>query len=106
MATKTQEITKTDAATQYAPRFNLVLLDDNDHSYEYVIEMLVAVFAHSEQQAFKFAQEVDNSGRAIIFTAHLELVELKQDQVHSFGADWRIPKCAGSMSAVIEKVAD
>jgi ATP-dependent Clp protease adaptor protein ClpS len=108
MATKTVTAPKVDTenATRHAPRYNLILLDDDDHSYEYVIEMLVAVFAHTEQQAFQFALEVDSSGRAIVFTGHLELVELKQDQVHSFGADWRIPGCKGAMTAVIEKFSD
>lgn len=106
MAIQTEPTVQTDSATQHAPRYNLILLDDDDHSYEYVIEMLVAIFGHSEQQAFKFALEVDATGRAIVFTGHLELVELKQDQVHSFGADWRIAQCKGSMTAVIEKFSD
>ena len=30
-----------------------------------------------------------------------EHAELKRDQIHAFGADVRVPTCAGSMSAVI-----
>lgn len=106
MATQTQERVKEEVIATHAPRYNLILLDDDDHSYEYVIEMLGAVFGYSEQKAFLMAAEVDATGRVIVFTAHLELIELKQDQVHGFGADWRIPQCRGSMTAIIEKFSD
>ena len=105
MATETEQQVEKASATKHAPRHNLILLDDDDHSYEYVIEMLRSIFGYGEQQSFKLALEVDSAGRAVIFTGHLEVVELKQDQVHSFGADWRIPKCKGAMSTVIETVS-
>jgi ATP-dependent Clp protease adaptor protein ClpS len=88
------------------PPFHVVLLNDNDHSYEYVIEMLKRIFGHNEQQGFKLAEEVDNSGRAIVFTTHKELAELKRDQIHSFGKDDRVATCQGSMTAVIEPADD
>src|SRR3954464_12859175 len=69
------------------PPFNVVLLNDDDHSYEYVIDMLRVLFGHSEQAGYKLAQEVDTGGRAIVYTTHKELAELKRDQIHSFGAD-------------------
>jgi ATP-dependent Clp protease adaptor protein ClpS len=102
MATETKESPATSSETRLSPKHHLILLDDDDHSYEYVIEMLTAVFGYGEQKGFQIALEVDASGRAIVFTAHLEVVELKRDQVHAYGADWRIPNCRGSMSAVIE----
>lgn len=105
MTTETKTRPKVESTTKLAPRHNLVLLDDDDHTYEYVIEMLRAIFGYDEQKAFMLAAEVDATGRSIIFTAHKELVELKQDQVHGFGADWRIPACKGSMTAVIEEVS-
>lgn len=86
----------------HLPRFNVVLLDDNDHTYDYVIEMLMKVFNHSREQAFLMACEVDAAGRVVVATTTLERAELKRDQIHSFGADWRIPHCKGSMSACIE----
>jgi ATP-dependent Clp protease adaptor protein ClpS len=93
---------ETEADARLAPRWHVILLDDNDHSYEYVIEMLQAVFAKSAQDAFAHAKEVDASGRTILLTTSKEHAELKQDQIHSYGPDFRIPRCAGSMSADIE----
>ena len=50
------------------PRYNVVLLDDDDHTYEYVIEMLRKLFGHSHEMAFQMACEVDNAGRVIVDT--------------------------------------
>jgi len=60
------------------------------------------VFAHPIEQAFAMAREVDLNGRVIVDTTSRERAELKQEQVHAFGKDWRIDGCAGSMTAVIE----
>jgi ATP-dependent Clp protease adaptor protein ClpS len=84
------------------PPFHVVLLNDDDHSYEYVIEMLRALFGHPMEKGFQLAKEVDGAGRAIVFTTHKEMAELKREQIVGFGADARIASCAGSMSAVIE----
>ena len=88
--------------TDVLPPYNVVLLNDNDHSYEYVIQMLKSIFGHNDQQGFKLAEEVDNKGRAIVFTTHRELAELKRDQIHAFGKDETVATCKGSMSAIIE----
>jgi ATP-dependent Clp protease adaptor protein ClpS len=85
------------------PMYHVVLLDDDDHSYEYVIEMLMQLFGHSEATAYDMACAVDAEGRVIVETTHKERAELKRDQIQSYGADWRIPRCTGSMSAMIEE---
>ena len=91
-----------DVETRIAPLYNVILLDDSDHTYDYVIEMLQALFGFSEQRAYQHAVEVDTTKRTILVTCDLEHAEFKRDQIHAYGADWRIPKCQGSMSAVIE----
>ena len=101
-ATKRAPVRKSKLSTQKLPPYNVVLLDDDDHSYEYVIEMLGKVFAHSEAKAFQMAKEVDSSGRVIVMTTHKELAELKCDQIHGYGADWRLERSQGAMSAVVE----
>ena len=88
------------------PRYHVVLLDDNDHTYEYVIGMLCRLFGCSKEYAFQLAQEVDSHSRVIVDTTTLERAELKRDQIHGFGRDWRIPRCQGSMSAVIEPAVE
>jgi ATP-dependent Clp protease adaptor protein ClpS len=84
------------------PPYNVVLLNDDDHSYEYVIEMLKSIFGYDEPKGFTIAKEVDTQGRVIVLTTHKELAELKRDQIHAYGEDWRVATCQGSMSALIE----
>ena len=80
---------------QRTPLFHVVLLDDDDHTYDYVVEMLQRIFLYS-------ATEVDQTGRTIVITCELPQAEFGRDQIHSYGADWRMPRCKGSMRAVIE----
>src|SRR5579871_2694646 len=93
---------KQDVRDQHTPLFNVVLLDDDDHTYEYVVEMLVKLFAFSESAAWNRAVDVDTNGRTIVVTCEREIAEFGRDQIHSYGADWRMPWCKGSMSAIVE----
>jgi ATP-dependent Clp protease adaptor protein ClpS len=87
---------------ELTPVYNVVLLDDDDHTYDYVIEMLQALFVFSFDQAYQHAVEVDTQGRTILLTCTLSEAEFARDQVHAFGPDRRMPRSKGSMSAVIE----
>lgn len=88
--------------TQGLPPYNVVLLDDSDHSYEYVIMMLKAIFGYPPEKGYELAREVDTSGRVVVATTNLEKAELKRDQIQNFGPDPLIPRCKGSMSAEVE----
>jgi ATP-dependent Clp protease adaptor protein ClpS len=84
------------------PVYHVVLLDDDDHTYDYVIEMLQKLFVFSQEQAYRHAVEVDTHGRTILLTCALPEAEFARDQVHGFGPDPRMARSKGSMSAVIE----
>jgi ATP-dependent Clp protease adaptor protein ClpS len=84
------------------PRYHVILWNDDDHSYEYVIDMMAELFAHPETEGKRIAHEVDHSGKAICCTTTLERAELKRDQIHAYGADKRMQRSKGSMSATIE----
>jgi len=85
-----------------APNHHVILLNDDDHTYEYVVEMLGKIFGYGVEKAFGMARTVDTAGRVVVWTGALETAEFKRDQIHAYGADWRIPRCAGSMSAIVE----
>ena len=93
---------KQEQKTEGLPPYNVVLLDDDDHSYEYVILMLKKIFGHSIEKGYEMAQEVDATGRVVVATTNLEQAELKRDQIQTFGPDPLIPRCKGSMSATVE----
>jgi ATP-dependent Clp protease adaptor protein ClpS len=84
------------------PLYRVVLLDDNDHTYDYVIEMLQKIFIFTLDQAYRHAEEVDRCGRTVLITCELPQAEFARDQIQSYGADWRLPRSKGSMSAVVE----
>ncbi len=96
----------TDEQVKLLPPYHVVLLNDDDHTYQYVIEMLGRIFGYSVEKAFLMAREVDTSGRVIVWTGPLEQAEFKRDQIHAYGKDWRIARCAGSMSAIVEPADD
>jgi ATP-dependent Clp protease adaptor protein ClpS len=93
---------QTEQRTKRQPPYHVILINDDDHSYEYVIHMLQSLFGHPPEKGFEMAKEVDTKGRVIVDTTSLERAELKRDQIHAFGPDPLIPRCAGSMSAEIE----
>jgi ATP-dependent Clp protease adaptor protein ClpS len=85
-----------------APLYHVVLLDDDQHTYDYVVEMLARLFLFSQAEAFQHAVEVDTTGRTIVITCELPQAEFARDQIHAYGVDWRMPNCKGSMSASVE----
>jgi ATP-dependent Clp protease adaptor protein ClpS len=84
------------------PPYHVILWNDDDHSYEYVIRMLMDLFGHPPEKGFLLAKEVDTRGRVIVLTTAREHAELKRDQIHAYGKDSLIAGCKGSMKASIE----
>lgn len=82
--------------------WNVVLLDDDDHTYEYVMAMMQELFGHPIERGLQIAQRVDSDGRAVCLTTHLEHAELKRDQILAYGKDALLARSAGSMTAVLE----
>ena len=86
------------------PRYNVILWNDEDHTYQYVIAMLKELFGYPEEKGYQLAHEVDTTGRVIVLTTTQEHAELKRDQIHAYGKDGQIENCKGSMWATIEPV--
>ena len=64
--------------------------------------MLQKLFLLSNSDAYRHAVEVDSMGRTTVLTAELAVATYAKEQIQGYGADWRIPKCKGSMSAILE----
>lgn len=86
---------------QHGRLFHVVLLDDDEHTYDYVIEMLQRLFFLSSEAALQHAVEVDTAGKTVVITCEHPEAQFAQQQIHGFGADPRMPKSNGSMSAVL-----
>lgn len=100
--TETETAVAEATETRPIPLYNVILIDDDEHTYDYVIEMLCKIFRFNVEQAYESACVVDRDGRVVVETCMLEQAELKRDQIHAYGPDFRITRCKGSMTAVIE----
>src|SRR5881396_3725896 len=94
-----------ETSDQVQPLYHVILLNDDDHTYDYVIEMLEKIFGFSESKALEHAVEEDTIGTTILLTCELEKAEHKRDLIHSYGPDWRLQRSLGSMAAVVEPAA-
>lgn len=88
------------------PKYNVILWNDDDHTYAYVMVMMQALFGHPLEKGYEIAKEVDSQGRAIVLTTTKEHAELKRDQIHAYGKDALIQGCLGSMFATIEPMGE
>jgi ATP-dependent Clp protease adaptor protein ClpS len=97
---------ETERGEAHGRLFHVVLLDDDEHTYDYVVEMLQKLFLLSKEVAFQHAVEVDTTGRTIVITCEQPAAEFARDQIQAYGADPRMPKSKGSMSAVLVPAGD
>ena len=96
---------KQDSKPKRLPPYNVILLNDDDHTVEYVVDLCQKVFGYPVEKGLQIAKEVHTTKRSILWTGSLELADLKQEQIHSLGKDELIASCQGSMTAVIEPAA-
>ena len=87
--------TGTSTGEARSPLYHVVLLDDDDHTYDYVVEMLVRLFLMTPESAFQHAVEVDTHGRTIVITCERPEAEFARDQIHGYGCDPRMPRSKG-----------
>jgi len=96
---------KEETKTKRQPPYNVILMNDDDHTVDYVVTLCQKIFGYPVEKGLKIAKEVHEKGRCIIWTGTLELAELKQEQIHAIGPDPQIKRCKGSMTCVLEPAA-
>jgi ATP-dependent Clp protease adaptor protein ClpS len=85
------------------PRYHVILWDDQNHTHEYVVLMLQELFGHPPTKGFQLAEEVHNSGKAVVLTTTMEHAELKRDQIRAYGGKVILGHASvGSMYSTIE----
>src|SRR5687767_4941225 len=77
--------------------YHVIILNDDDHTFDYVIEMLQKVFSMAYGSAVAHTIEADATGSSIVYTCALTEAERKRDQVHAYGPDPRLPHSRGSV---------
>jgi ATP-dependent Clp protease adaptor protein ClpS len=91
--------------TRHEPLWYVILHDDQLHSYEYVIRMLMDLFEMTFDRAFLHALEVDTQDVTIVARLSKEKATQKRNEIMSYGGDpWM--KTTVSMKASIEPCDD
>lgn len=66
----------------------VIVLNDDEHTYQYVMELLQKVFHYTVQKCFKLAEEINDTGRSVVWSGSQEVAELKRDQIKGGGQDF------------------
>jgi ATP-dependent Clp protease adaptor protein ClpS len=90
---------------EHSKLYHVIILNDDEHTFDYVIEMLQSVFNMDYASALAHTVEADATGSSIVLTTSLDEAERKRDQVHAYGPDWRMPNSRGSVAALVEPAA-
>lgn len=70
------------------PPYAVVVLNDDRHTFEYVIRTFQKVFGYTSQKCFVLALTIHTAGRAVVWTGPKEVAELKRDQIVGAGPDF------------------
>jgi ATP-dependent Clp protease adaptor protein ClpS len=70
--------------TRRIPPYNVILENDDHHSMEFVMAVLMKVLGCAAERAFQQMMEAHTTGRSVIWTGTKEGAELKQEQVLTF----------------------
>ena len=86
-----------------SPLFSIILFNDEEHTYGYVIEMVAKLFDKSQQEAFEIAYEVDYIGQAVVKTCPYEEAVVGCKQILKYGPDPILGYSRGSMKAIVQE---
>lgn len=93
---------ETETLAKPALNWKVVLFNDEEHTYDYVVEMLTQVCRLSRENAFRCAVEVDMTGRTIVFYGTRNVCEGTQAKITAYGPDHRLPQSMTSMNAEVQ----
>ncbi len=96
-----------DTRPKKQPPYAVVLFNDDQHSFQYVIETLTKVFGYPLEKCFTLTELVHHQGRGIVWSGTRELAELKRDQIRSAGPDFYAAKKIGfPLGVTVEPLPD
>jgi ATP-dependent Clp protease adaptor protein ClpS len=93
---------KEEKRTQRLPPYNVILENDDHHSFEFVIEALQKALGYSQERAFQLMMQAHTTGRSVVWTGPKEVAELKADQLRSFHEIRAAGANLGPLSCYIE----
>jgi len=86
---------KTQQQTQEPDLFNVILLNDDYTTMEFVIQVLESVFGKGPAEAFKIMMQVHTQGQGLCGVYPWEIAESKVATVHELASSSGFPLRAG-----------
>src|ERR1700687_150570 len=80
----TKPKTHEETHTRRVPPYNVILENDDDHSFEWVMGVLIKALGYTAERAFELTHQAHRQGRAVVWTGPKEVAELKLDQILTF----------------------
>jgi ATP-dependent Clp protease adaptor protein ClpS len=82
--TTTKPQPREETRTRRVPPYHVILENDDHHSMEFVIEVLMKAIGCAVERAFQLMMEAHTSSRAVVWTGPKEVAELKVEQIRTF----------------------
>src|SRR5260370_15063341 len=82
VTTKPKE--REETSTRRIPPYNVIIENDDYHTFDFVIDVLCKVFGLAAERAAQFALHAHNTGRAIVWTVTQQVADLKVEQIRTF----------------------
>ncbi|QDT39014.1 ATP-dependent Clp protease adaptor ClpS [Stratiformator vulcanicus] len=70
-----------------APRYAVIVQNDDHHTFPYVTAVLRKICGHPLPKAEELTMQIHVKGQALVWSGSLEVAELKRDQIRGFGPD-------------------
>jgi len=91
------------ARPKQQPPYAVILFNDEEHTFQYVIETLMKVFGYPQEKSYSLTLQVHNDGKGIVWSGSREVAELKRDQIRAAGPDFYAAKKVDfPLGAVVE----
>jgi ATP-dependent Clp protease adaptor protein ClpS len=76
-------VQQTETIDKVCPNWNVLLLNDDYHSFDFVILLLIKIFRKDMDEALAITMDIHNNGQGIAATCSKERAELYLEQVAS-----------------------
>ena len=81
-----------DAKPKQQRPYAVVLFNDEEHTFQYVVETLTKVFGYPQEKSYSLTLQIHTYGKGIVWSGTREVAELKRDQIRSAGPDFYAAK--------------
>jgi ATP-dependent Clp protease adaptor protein ClpS len=82
-------------------RYDLIIINDDTHTHEYVAGLLEEVFGYTWAEGYALAWEIHNHGRVVVFTGSRQRVDRKRARVLAYGPDPWLPWSTGPLTVEV-----